>query len=89
MKAITVSELKNHLSRYLRMAARGERIVVLDRRAPLAQLGPTEGEAVSSLERLRRTGLLVPGTQAFASIRFSKTRKRVDAQALLQAVRED
>jgi len=35
MKTVNVSELKTHLSRYLRMAARGTRIVVTDRDDPL------------------------------------------------------
>ena len=43
MKVINVTELKAHLSKYLRMAARGTRIVVKDREEPIAQLGPPRG----------------------------------------------
>jgi antitoxin (DNA-binding transcriptional repressor) of toxin-antitoxin stability system len=63
MKDINVSELKAHLSQYLRMASRGSLIVVKDRNEPIAQLGPPQVEAVSWRDRMARQGRLRLGTQ--------------------------
>jgi len=89
MKAINVSELKAHLSKYLRLASRGERIVVKDRDEPVAQLGPPQGEALSWRDRLSREGRLRLGTQDWEKLTISKLDRRVDIQASLRAVRED
>lgn len=89
MKAIKVTELKNHLSRYLRLAARGTRIVVHDRDQPIAEIGPLNSTAAGWHDRLAAEGRLRPGTQRWASLRISKLRHAVDAQAALRAVRED
>lgn len=89
MKAVNVSELKAHLSKYLRMASRGSRIVVKDRDEPIAQLGPPQSEAVSWRERLARDGRLRLGTQAWGEVKISKLDRKVDIQASLRAVRED
>jgi len=89
MKSINVSELKAHLSKYLRMASRGKSIVVKDRDEPIAQIGPPQGEAQQWHERLAREGGLRLGTQAFGELAIMKLTKRVDVQASLQAVRED
>jgi len=89
MKAINVSELKAHLSKYLRLASRGARIVVKDRDEPIAQLGPPQGEALSWRDRLAREGRLRLGTQDWATLTVSKLDRPVDIQASLRAVRED
>ncbi len=89
MKAINVTELKAHLSRYLRMAARGARIVVRDRDEPLAQLGPLEPDALSWRDRLARDGRLRPGTQDWGRLVISGVARPVDIQASLRTVRED
>lgn len=90
MKTINVSELKTHLSRYLRMAARGTRIVVTDRDDPIAQLGPLERSDASPWhERLSRDGRLRLGTQDWAALRVSPVGTPVDIQEALRAVRED
>ena len=52
MKDITVSELKAHLSRYLRLASRGGRIVVHDRDEPIAELGPVRSAPGARLARV-------------------------------------
>jgi prevent-host-death family protein len=47
MKAVRVAELKARLSEHLRAVRNGERITVLDRRTPIAQLVPvTEAGAL-------------------------------------------
>jgi antitoxin (DNA-binding transcriptional repressor) of toxin-antitoxin stability system len=89
MKAINVTELKAHLSKYLRLASRGTVIVVKDRDEPVAQLGPPQGEALSWRERLAREGRLRLGTQNWAKVKIAALDRRVDIQASLHAVRED
>lgn len=89
MKTINVTELKANLSRYLRMASRGVRIVVRDREDPIAQLGPPEPEARSWRERLGREGQLRLGTQDWGRLKISPPAGHVDIQAALAAVREE
>ena len=90
MKTINVSELKTHLSRYLRMAGRGTHIVVTDRNDPIAQIGPLEpSDAAPWRERLSREGRLRLGTQDWAALRVSPAGGRVDIQEALRSVRED
>ena len=89
MKAINVSELKAHLSQYLRMASRGSRIVVKDRDEPIAELVPPQADAVSWRDRLAREGRLRVGTQNWSKLRISKLARSVDIQASLRAVREE
>ena len=89
MKAINVTELKAHLSKYLRLASRGARITVKDRDEPIAELGPPQAEPVSWRDRLVRAGRLRPGTQQWSTLKISALDRRVDIQASLRAVRED
>jgi prevent-host-death family protein len=89
MKTIKVTELKAHLSRYLRLASRGSRIVVTDRDEPIAQLGPLETKGIQWRERLAREGRLRRGTQRWDSLKISTLDRAVDVQAALRAVRED
>lgn len=89
MKDINVSELKTHLSRYLRLASRGARITVKDRDEPIAQLGPPPAEALSWHERLARVGRLRLGTQNWSALRISKLDRPIAIQESLRAVRED
>jgi antitoxin (DNA-binding transcriptional repressor) of toxin-antitoxin stability system len=89
MKTINVTELKGHLSKYLRMASRGARILVKDRDEPIAQLGPPQAEAVSWRDRLAREGRLRLGTQDWRQLKISPLDRPIDIQASLRAVRED
>jgi len=66
MKGVSVSQLKAHLSRYLREVRRGGEILVLDRGAPVARLTqPGRTEAGDSdddrRQRLARAGVLRAG----------------------------
>jgi antitoxin (DNA-binding transcriptional repressor) of toxin-antitoxin stability system len=88
MKVINVTELKAHLSRYLRLASRGARIVVNDRDEPIAELGPPRAGPERWPDRLAREGRLRPGTQQWGALKVSAI-ERVDIQASLGAVRED
>mgnify|MGYP003580177016 CR=1 FL=1 len=89
MKVINVTELKAHLSKYLRLASRGGRIVVRDRDEPIAELGPARTERVGWPDRLARDGRLRPGTQQWDALAISPLDRPVDIQASLRAVRED
>ena len=89
MKVINVSELKANLSRYLRMASRGARIVVQDRDDPVAEIGPPAPSAGDWRDRLERAGRLRRGSQRWESLRFSKLKDTIDVAAALRATRED
>jgi antitoxin (DNA-binding transcriptional repressor) of toxin-antitoxin stability system len=89
MKAITVSELKAHLSRYLRIASRGGRIIVKDRDDPIAQIGPPPPATLLWHERLAQAGRLRLGTQDWSALKISAAGRGVDSQASLRALRED
>jgi antitoxin (DNA-binding transcriptional repressor) of toxin-antitoxin stability system len=89
MKTINVTELKAHLSKYLRLASRGARIIVKDRDEPIAQLGPPHAGPLSWRERLAHEGRLRLGTQDWSKLEISKLDRHVDIQASLRAVRED
>lgn len=56
MKTAAVTDLKNRLSYFLRLVARGETVTVLDRGRPVAQITPP-GEVAGELQRLAETGL--------------------------------
>ncbi len=56
MKTAPVTDLKNRLSHYLRLVARGETVTVLDRGRAVAQITPP-GEAAEELQRLAQAGL--------------------------------
>jgi prevent-host-death family protein len=68
MNTVGVGELRQNLSRYLRLVARGERLIVTDRNRPVAELGPPPAVG-ADLDRLilegrvsrpRRSGLPQP-----------------------------
>lgn len=88
MKSINVTELKAHLSGYLRLASRGTRIVVKDRDEPVALLGPADRAAASARDRLSQQGVLRRGTQQWSTLAISAC-DPVDIQAALQDVREE
>jgi antitoxin (DNA-binding transcriptional repressor) of toxin-antitoxin stability system len=89
MKDIKVSELKAQLSRYLRLASRGVRIVVRDRDEPIAEIGPPRGEALAWRDRLAQEGRLTLGSQDWGALQISRLEGTGDIQASLQAVREE
>ena len=89
MKSIKVTELKAHLSAYLRQASRGARLVVMDRDQPVAQLGPLDRHDLPWRDRLAKEGRLRRGSQRWGSLRISAPPRGVDIQSALRAVRED
>jgi prevent-host-death family protein len=55
MTTVGVAELRQNLSRYLRMVEEGERLVVTDRNRPVAELGPPPATG-ADLDRLIAAG---------------------------------
>ncbi len=86
---INVSELKAHLSRYLRKASRGARIIVHDRDDAIAEIGPLAPTTASWRDRAQEQGRLRPGSQDWESLEITPLEAPVDIQASLRAVRED
>jgi antitoxin (DNA-binding transcriptional repressor) of toxin-antitoxin stability system len=80
MRAIDVSELKAHLSRYLRMASKGARILVKDGDEALAQLTPPDAPPQGWRERMAREGRLRLGSQDWDQIQVSPLKGATDIQ---------
>jgi prevent-host-death family protein len=55
MTTVGVAELRQNLSKYLRLVGRGERLVVTDRNRPVAELGPPPSSG-AALDRLIAEG---------------------------------
>ena len=88
MKTIMISELKTHLSQYLRRVRKGERLVVMDRKEPIAEIIPLRATAKSVFERLANEGRLKLGTQDRSRLKFPKM-KRLPYLEALDAVQAD
>jgi len=89
MKTTNVTEFKAHLSRYLRLALQGMRIVVTDQDEPIAQIGPPEPAPLSWRERLARENRLTVGTQQWDQLEVSRPKSPIDIQESLSAIRGD
>lgn len=89
MTSINISELKAHLSQYIKLVRTGERVLVLDRKEPVAQLVPVEDGDRTWRERLAEEGLVRLGTQQFDDLRLTRLRRRPRIQEALQAIRQD
>ena len=62
MQTSTISDFKAHLSERLRSVRSGERIIILDRDHPVAELRPFEGTVTESgLRRARKPFAIPPG----------------------------
>lgn len=60
MKSVGIAELKSRLSAYLRSVQRGETVVVLDRRTPIARIVPYRGRSRNLSIRKPAPGALSP-----------------------------
>ena len=60
MEHVSVRELRQHLSRYLKRVAAGERMVVTERRRPVAMLAPLPDEEEDVLDYLIAIGEATP-----------------------------
>ena len=74
--AVTIGELRDHLSAYLRRVRRGEEIVVQDRSTPIARITPyaPADEPGGELASLIATGELRPPRAAVDWAAFHRTR---------------
>ncbi len=90
MKKAAVTDLKNRLSHYLRLVARGETVTIVDRGRPVARLTRIEGDD-GELDALVAAGLargpVKPFTKEFLKRKLPRARTSV-AEALLED-RED
>jgi prevent-host-death family protein len=71
MQTVSVSDLKAHLSRYLREVRRGGEVQILDRGRPVARLVGLASQPAADddhRERLVRAGLLRPGSGSSLAI---------------------
>ena len=90
VKRVGVRELKNRLSEYLRDVRAGERVLVTDRGAVVAELAPPghshEPDAPPALLALARRGLVTLGASGdgipYPALPRRRRRKRTAAQLL-------
>jgi prevent-host-death family protein len=67
MRRVSVTELKNALSRYLRLVKQGETIEIMERSVPVARIHGVRGQAAGEadlLDRLARDGLITRARRA-------------------------
>ena len=89
MEQVTISELKNRLSAYIKKVRAGQTIVVLDRDQPVARLEAV-GDSASAderLARLERQGILRRGSGQLSIEKFREGLPRTDSgvvEALLE-----
>lgn len=89
MSAISVRELKDHLSKYLRRVQEGHSILVTDRGRPIAEITPLRGESMTLDERLARLEAageitLPRGKKETVRVRAVSVRGRPVAETLLE-----
>ncbi len=93
MNKATISQLKNHLSAYLRKVRAGQPLLVMDRDEPVARIERVEagGVADDRLARLERAGLVrrasTPLDSVFVAGKGPRSRQSV-VQALIDERRE-
>jgi antitoxin (DNA-binding transcriptional repressor) of toxin-antitoxin stability system len=83
MKAVGIKALKNRLSEYVRLAARGEVVLVTDRDQVVAELRPPSAGRAASLDdallaEAVRKGLLRPPLYAGATVPLRRPRMTLD-----------
>lgn len=86
---VSVRDLKNRLSEYLRRVQRGERLIVTERTRPIAELGPLRKGSLDQEDRLSHLEelgeLMRPGKRrAFRAVRAVKVRGRPLSQTILE-----
>lgn len=90
MEHVSVRELRQHLSRYLRRVEKGEHLVVTERRRPVAMLGPLP-ESTDILDLMIATGQATApvGDLRDAPPPYRSSRGGPSASEILQELRED
>ena len=89
MASAGVRELRQRASELLRRVAAGETIEITDRNRPVALLTPIE--SVDPLERLRRTGDVVPASRSLDDLGPPLRRRpgQESASSVLARLRSD
>ena len=91
MRTVRIGELRNHLSRYLRVVRDGASLIVMDRETPVAEIRPIASEPIdeSNLrDDLVRRGVLVPAPRG--SLTLDELGPPVRCRtSVLDALRED
>ena|SRR5437764_14910038 len=94
MSAVGLRELKNQLSKYVQRVRSGETVLVTDRGEIVAELSPPKktskaGDAVTTVDELRRKGLLYGGGPNEASLypKMPRALKRMKVARLLDEER--
>ncbi len=87
MQRATVSDLKSHLSAYLKKVRAGETVLVLDRDQPLARVEPAtvEDDPKARLAMLTRDGLIQPAERR-VPMRMLKSRPPAASKSILEAL---
>jgi prevent-host-death family protein len=88
METVGVRELRQNLGRYLQRVAAGERLVVTERRRPIAMLGPLP-ERDDLLEYLIATGEVTPATGDLLELPPPKPAPGRPSAEILDELRED
>ncbi|MDX1584871.1 MAG: type II toxin-antitoxin system prevent-host-death family antitoxin [Thermoanaerobaculia bacterium] len=92
MTTVSVSELKAHLSRYLREVRRGGEVQVLDRGVPVAVLRPVtrdDEEMDDRRDRMIRAGVIRPGSTEFDPLGSAPLKIGTSLLESLEDERED
>ena len=87
MKVAPVTDLKNRLSHYLRLVARGESVTIVERGRPVARLARLES-ANSEIEALAANGLARLPLREFPAD-FTRRRLPRPALSVAEALDED
>lgn len=92
MESVSVRDLKNQLSAYLRRVKSGTRLVVTDRGRPIAELGPVSNEKLSSEEHLRKMAeageIIPPHGKGFSDFKPIAIKGAPLSQTILEERRE-
>lgn len=90
MKTAAVTDLKNRLSHYLRLVARGESVTILERGKPVARLTRVDADD-SEVETLVTAGLARPPLAPLPADFLTRAlpRPKASVQAALLEDRED
>lgn len=88
MNAVSVRDLKNRLSEYLRRVQAGHAVLVTDRGRPVAKLSPLDDEDLTLEQRLARLAeageLTLPRGNGLRPGRRVRVRGRSVAETLLE-----
>jgi prevent-host-death family protein len=91
MSAASVTELKAHLSKYLRMVRRGSEVQILERGVPIARIVGIRGASADRgrVARLTKAGVLRRGHGDLSWLLDEPKLRGADTLEALEADRED